>query len=365
MRIRYCKLNIKKVKRKFLSQAKKIYSIYRIQQVLFIHPTMSLFNEIQWQVIESPKSTYNNIKIRKEKKEKDNKENEKKKKQEWKKLCEQKKEELWEDEYKKRYWKQRYKDNREYHIQKEINRQREKKKEEDAMIEEIYKNVYDIIPEPIDIDKFYADKYDKDDRDGNNKYKFYRRCSRIIFMKTCKMKNYTRPIKIYNRWRLNLMFSALWKAQDRAYEYIKPHIEKLNIKDFKIPKEQFFTKSPMRTSSELMQKLISSTDIPNNQIYSVASALLRDKYIQTELYMGRLSFLVGDIIITQNGNILRPILENNIPWLTKDTVEELHQKRIDWLKRKTDDLKVYALWDCYFLKIQPNEWETLFYFTPT
>ena len=153
--------------------------------------------------------------------------------------------------------------------------------------------------------------------------------------------------------------------QDRAYEYIKPYIDELTIKDLSLAKRQFFTKSPMRCASERLQKLLAATDIANNQICTVASALLRDKYMHTELYMGRVGFLVGDIIITQNGNILRPILENNIPWLTKDTVEELHQKRIDWLKRKTDDLKVYALWDCYFLKIQPNEWETLFYFTPT
>lgn len=153
--------------------------------------------------------------------------------------------------------------------------------------------------------------------------------------------------------------------QDRAYEYIKPYIDEFDIKDFKLSKKQFFTKAPMRSSNKKMQELLANTDISNNQICTVASALLRDKYMQTELYMGRLSFLVGDIIITQNGNILRPVLENNIPWLTKDTVEELHQKRMARLKKETDDLKIYALWDCYFLRVQPNERETLFYFTPT
>lgn len=83
-----------------------------------------------------------------------------------------------------------------------------------------------------------------------------------------------------------------------------------------------------------MLPLVHNSDISDNQICCVASALLRDKYIVSELYMGRVSFLLGDVIVTQAGNILRPSLENNIPWLTKDTVETLHKKRMDWLKKK-------------------------------
>ena len=264
-------------------------------------------------------------------------------------------------------WRQKewYQRNKERRIEKQLDSYYRNKVEEEALIEEIYESVYKELPEPIDYNKFYYDKYDKDDRDWNKKHKFYRRCSRLNFLKVSSLPKYTCPIKVYNGGSLNLMFSRLWTMQDRAYEYIKPYIDELTIKDLSLAKRQFFTKSPMRCASERLQKLLAATDIANNQICTVASALLRDKYMHTELYMGRVGFLVGDIIITQNGNILRPILENNIPWLTKDTVEELHQKRIDWLKRKTDDLKVYALWDCYFLKIQPNEWETLFYFTPT
>ncbi len=102
-----------------------------------------------------------------------------------------------------------------------------------------------------------------------------------------------------------------------------------------------------------------------NQVCSVASAMLRDKYIISEVYLGRVSFLVGDVIISQAGNVLRPCLENNIPWLTKDTVDELHKKRMDWLKKKTDDLKIYILRDTYLVKYQLNEREKMFYIIPT
>ena len=325
---------------------------------------MSLFNQMQWQIIENPKVTYNYIKVLREKEE-SAEEKEKREKAERKELCKEKKAELNEEEFKK--WRQKawYQKNKERRIERQLDLYYKNKAEEEALIEDIYKDVYDTLPEPVDYNKFYAEKYDKDDRDGNWKFKFYWWCSRLNFMKMSKFKKYKLPIKIYDRGNLALIFSGLWRMQDRAYEYIKPHIDEFSIKSFKLSKKQFFTKSPMWTADEKLQQLVAGTDIANNQLYTVASALLRDKYMQTELYMGRVWFLVGDIIITQNGNILRPILENNIPWLTKDTVEELHDKRIAWLNREIDDLEVYTLWDCYFLKVHPNERETLFYFTPT
>lgn len=114
-----------------------------------------------------------------------------------------------------------------------------------------------------------------------------------------------------------------------------------------------------------MRELCDATDISKNQVCSIASAMLRGKYIASEIYMGRVSFLIGDVIITQAGNVLRPCLENNISWLTPSTVEELHKKRLDWLKKKTDDLDIYVLRDTYLVKYQPNEREKMFYIIPT
>jgi hypothetical protein len=93
--------------------------------------------------------------------------------------------------------------------------------------------------------------------------------------------------------------------------------------------------------------------------------MLRDRYICSEVYMGRVSYLVGDIIITQGWNILRPCLENNLPWLTVDTVEQLHEDRKKWLKKELDEMPVYILWDTYLIKMKPNEWETEYYLVPT
>ena len=70
-------------------------------------------------------------------------------------------EKLSEEEYKKWWHKQNYAKKK-----KEIaERYKQKKKEEELMIEEIYKEVYDTLPEPVSIDKYYIEKYREEDTD--------------------------------------------------------------------------------------------------------------------------------------------------------------------------------------------------------
>lgn len=325
---------------------------------------MSLFDELQWEVIKNPKSTYSALKIRQEQKESEEDE-EKRLKDEWKELCAQKKQELSKEEYNKRRIKEWYNRNKERYAKKQLEKYHRDKAEEEEMIEEIYKSVYDKIPDPINRDKYYTQKYRDDDINYDEKFKFSWRASRLRRVKPSREEKYNSPIKIYNHWALNWMFTTLWNMQDKAYTLVKQYINEISLDNFCLSKKQGLTKNPMRSSSWKIRELVDGSDISKNQIYSVASAMLRDKYIVNELYMGRVSFLVGDVIITQAGNVLRPCLENNIPWITKDTVDELHKKRMDWLKKKTDDLKIYILQDAYLTKYKPNEYEQRFYLIPT
>ena len=265
------------------------------------------------------------------------------------------------EEFYKRRQKAYYEWQKEERIKKWLERYYRNKWEEEAMLEEIYKDVYDPLPEPINYDKYYTEKFREDDMDVDGKYRYYWRCSRLNLLKPSKLSKYTLPIRIYWRKGVRSIISQLWNMQNKAYEYIKPYIDELNIKDFKLSKKQFFTKAPMWAMSKKMLELTSATDISNNQICTVASALLRDKYIKSELYLWRVSFLVWDIIITQNGNVLRPCLENNIEWLNKDTVISLHDKRVKYLNWEDNDLQIYILWDCYLLEIHINEREYIYY----
>lgn len=286
-------------------------------------------------------------------------------KAEWKELCEQKKAELSPEEFKKWKYKTLYEKNKEERIAKQTALYNNKKAEQEEMYREVMDEVRWDVPEYLDIDKYYLAKFDADDRDSENRHKFYWWCSRLLYMKTNKLKAITQPVRIVSRTSFSNLFSRLWAMQQRAYEYMLPYYDEIDIKDFKLAKKQFFTKRPMWAAKWKIVDLVNATDISQNQIYSVTSAVLRDRYIQSELYLGRANYLVGDIIISQAGHLLRPSLKNNLPWLTEATVDELHEKRMKWLKREIDDLPVYILWDTYLIKMKPNERETYYYLVPT
>lgn len=324
----------------------------------------SLFNELQWDLIEKPQFTKSYRKVIAKNRE-SKEEKEKIEKEEWLELCKEKKKELWEEDFRKWWQKEYYQRNREKCKERELERYYRRKKDEEIMLDEIYKEVYDPIPYPINYNKFYAEKYKDDDTDSAWWFKFYRRASRLNRVHANLCDAITTPIRVYNRWWFGIMFSKLGKMQDRAYEYINPHLSEITIKDMFLAQEQFFTKLPMWITKWKMRELTEATDISKNQVCSVASALLRWKYIRSELYLWRVSFLIWDVIISQSWNIFRPILENNLPRLTKDTVEELHQKRFDWLYRRIDDLPIYVIRDAYLIKIPINEREILYYIVPT
>ena len=323
---------------------------------------MSLFDEFQqWQIIQKPRQTKSYERVLASKKNKTKEEL----KQEWKELCKQKKAELSEEEFIKWRQKEWYKRNKERVIEYNIERYYRDKADEEAMIEEIYKNVYDTLPEPINYDKLYAEKYDADDRDWNGGFRFYRRASRLNRVHANRCVAITHPVRVYNRGGFGILISKLGNEQNRAYEYIKPHIDEIGIKDCFLAQEQWLTKLPMWITKNRMRELTEATDISKNQICSVASALMRDKYIASELYLWRVSFLIGDVIIDSSGHLFRPILENNLSRLTPETVEQLHQDRIDWLHRKNDTLPIYVLWDAYLIEKKINEREKYFYIVPT
>lgn len=325
---------------------------------------MSLFDEFQqWEIIENPNRLRMYRKIAPTRKWEEEIKQDKKK--EWKELSKKMKQQLSPDEFVERRKKAYYQMMKKEYSKKSLERYYRNKEDEAAMLDDIYKELYDPLPEPINYNKYYEKLYNKDDRDWNGRFSFYWWASRLnrVHANLCDSIDY--PVRVCDRRKFIELYASLWREQDKAYNYIYPHLDEIDIKDFFIAQEQFFTRRPMWITKRKMRELTEATDISKNQICNVASALLRDKYIVSELYLGRVSFLLGDVIITQGWNLFRPILENNLPRLTKDTVEELHKKRFAWLHRKNDDLPIYVLWDAYLIKIPINKWETYFYIVPT
>lgn len=326
---------------------------------------MSLFDEFQqWQLIAKPRRTWNYKHILKEQKEQAEAEVKDKKVQR-KELANKKKAELSKEEFIKRRTKAYYEFFQEERLSKQLEYVDRQKEEKEKELENIYKEVYDPLPEPISYDKFYADKYREDDISYDGKFKYSWRASRIKTVKPSREERYVEPIKVYNYGGLDNMITNLTSIQDKAYLYIKPHIDEITSKMFHLSKRQTLTKNPAWSAKWKMLELAQWTTISRNQLCCVTDAILRGKYMVSEVYMWRVGFLVGDVIITEAGNVIRPCLENNIPWLNPDTVDELHKKRMDWLKRKDVDLKIYIVWDTYLFKYTPNEREKWFYLVPT
>lgn len=265
-------------------------------------------------------------------------------------------------------WRQKayYQWQKEERIRKSLDRYYRNKTEEEAIIEDVYKDVYDVLPEPINYDKYYIEKYREDDIDVDGKYRFSWRSSKIIFDYWKFMPKYKKPIRIYWRRGVNTVINNLLKEEGRAYQLLLPHLDELEDAKFKIKKHQTITKYPLWNVSWKLARLIMNSDIAPSHICNVLSAIQRWKYIISEAYLWRNNFIMGDVIVTQTWHKFQPCLENNIERLTPDTIEDIHNIRMKRRKKKWKKKPpLYMVSDAYLVKIPINKWETYFYIIPT
>lgn len=334
------------------------YNLY-IDKHFILNDAMSLFDDFkQGEIIQKPTGTWNYLKIWKAR-NKSIAEIEAEKKAEWKQLLKQKKEELSPEEYhnfRAREWARR---NKKDVAERALKRYHDKKKQEEEMLEEIYNELWPV-PDIRSPDIIYAEKYRKDDVDKDWKFLIYWWLTRMLYLKPHKLPKYKNPIKVSPRsWFIHLVNNNIAK-QNEAYEYLLPHLWEISLLQFNLNKKQLISKHPTRKCKHKMLELCKVSNIPTHTLCNVASAMLRDKLIKSMCYLGRVSYLVGDIIISQNGNVFRPSLDGTIPWLTPDTVDELHDKRVDFIRNKKEGVDVYVLRDCYLSKV----WD-FYYIIPT
>lgn len=327
---------------------------------------MSLFKELQWELIEKPRQTYNYLTILKEKKETEE-EKKKREKQEWKQLCEEKKKEMNKKEFERWRKKEWYQRNKERRIERQLDAYYRNKAEEEALIEEIYKNVYDILPEPINYDKYYTAKFRDDDINSENKYKFCWWSSKLVFENRRRLPQQKKPFRIYWRKWVKEVMNVLAKQETRAYQLLLPHLDELKDAKYFIQRwNQGLTKYPMWKIYWRLAELIKGSDIPPSHVCNVLSAIQRGKYIASEVYLWRTNFIFWDVLVTQTGNMFQISLENNLKWLTPDTVEQIHATRVErWKKKWKEKPPIYLVKDAYLLKIPINGRETFYYILPT
>lgn len=346
----------------FYSVVKK-YSLIVGKGILFLIMAMSLFSQIQWELIEKPKNTYNYKRILEEKKNVEDEE--KKRKEEWKKLAAEKKAELPEEEFKKWRKKARYQRNKEKCIKNQLNNYYRDKELQEAMIEEIYREVYDTLPEPISRDEFYTEKFKSDDI-KSNWYRFAWRSSRLKRIKWAELSRQHLPFRIYGRYRIDALIKAQEEIQTKSYKYLKEQREEIKDCKINLQKRQQPYNYPMYSVSEPLKSIADASEINNWNLILVADWMIRGKYMSSGVYLWRNSFIFWDVLVTGTWHLFRIALENNLRWLTPKTVEKIHELRIKRRKEKAEKRPpIYMVWDAYLLKIPINEWENLYYIVPT
>lgn len=312
---------------------------------------MSLFNDLQGELIEKPKNRGSYYKILKQKEEEI-----KTKKQ----IVKEMKEKLSPEEFKKRY-RRLY-----YDKEKERKKYQEKKADVDKYVWELIDEIYADIPDLINRDRYYTEKYKKDDT-KRWAYKFAWRSSKIRRLNRNWLPIQKTPFRISNRKWLDRCMKELLNTQTSVYKYLSPYLKEIKNCAISMHKKQQPYDYPTYTIDEPLNSLCKNSNINTWRIVNVADWMIRDKLIISELYLGRNNFIFWDVLVTWTWNIFRISLENNLPWLTKDTIEDIHEKRMRWRKDKKDmDMPpIYIVNDAYLIKIPINERENYFYIVPT
>lgn len=149
-------------------------------------------------------------------------EKEKREWEEYKARRDEAKKDMTEEEFRKfiaREWARR---NKEIVAQKALARYHKNKAETDAMISDIMDEMWPM-PDLRSIDEIYTEKYRGDDINGEGKFKFYWRDSPLLWEKVSRLPKIQRPIRVFNR-NLDKIIRRAGAEQDKAYEYILPHI---------------------------------------------------------------------------------------------------------------------------------------------
>jgi hypothetical protein len=63
------------------------------------------------------------------------------------------------------------------------------------------------------------------------------------------------------------------------------------------------------------------------------------------------------MICTSKGQLFLPYLDSNVPYLTKDSLEEIHDNTKRWLNGEKVKLPIYIMRDLYLLRIPASKFQ--------
>lgn len=328
---------------------------------------MSLFDTLkQWEIIENPSQL-------KQRKERVKKEKEDIKKQKKVQLREEMKAKLSPEEYYKWYqgeWRAHNKKRKHDWYVKDYAKV---KAERDRISEEVLSEIEYKWEKEQTIDEYYIEKFREDDTDWEWRYRYSWRASPLAKINRRRTSYYERPIRIAENYDMNILVKNQSSVQQNVYKLIYPHLNEIEPWSFKIAEKQKVTARPMWSMVWKILELAEESKLPKHQICEITQALQNGTYIPEEIYLWHISRIFWDVIVTSMGHMFKIALENNLKWLTPDTVEEIHQQRLNY-KKEWDKCRIYPLYNSYLIRVPAwkiyeedwikNYWHYFYYVVP-
>lgn len=308
---------------------------------------MSIFESFkEWAIIENPSQL-------KQHKDYVKKEKEKKKKTKEDKQREEMKANLTPEEYERRYQKQWRDKNKKKKHELYIVSYAKQKEERDIISEEVLSEIEYKWEKEQTIDEYYINKFKEEDTDWEWRYRYSWRASPLAKLDRRRVVKYDRPIRITeNYWNINILIKKQLSMQWDIYKLIYPRLNEIPLGSFKMSPNQKVTARPMWNMTWRILELAEESWYPKHQICEITWALQKGIYIPSEVYLWHISWIFWETIITSMGHMFKIALENNLKWLTPDTIEDVRQQRLNY-KKKWDKCRIYVLLNAYLIRV-PN-----------
>lgn len=252
----------------------------------------------------------------------------------------------------------RRKGNRYYKEHKEEINERYKKRallKKQSMLEEYEELAEDYPPEKTTREKELAllEKYRGDYTDSNGEFKIYRWCTPLFRLQFSAQTALRKPIKIIPTPWIEKSIMYRFRVQQKVYEFIKPHIDKVKKEDIIINKTQAMHNKLQYSFREgsFIRELAEQKVVNKNTLWQIARAMLDWKYINSEVYLWPVCYLCGDRIYTSMWQTFPISPYNNYNYLNEDNFDQVHEDTQKYLKRKDNRCAIAIGWYCYLIKV--------------
>lgn len=206
------------------------------------------------------------------------------------------------------------------------------------------------------IDEYYIEKYRADDVDSDWRYRqrwWITNINNLLW----KHNNISFPIRVAENYDMDYLMTRQFNIQLKAFKYLR--WKDINICQCSILSNwRNNRRDPMWWGNEEYIRLVNNAEWINRQQISEMIRRLQEWVFIPETWVWYKCFMVWDIIATSMWHMFKIALENNLDWLTKDTIDDIHKQRIEfryWWDKIPKWFPIARMNNCYLIKIPADK----------